>query len=65
MFRGLSTAPASTVLVIIVAIGVFLVDKAIPALRADHANFLTYKNWFPSDNRRRCSASAPWPSVPC
>jgi len=34
------------VLVIIVAIAVFLIAKAIPALRADKANFLTYQQWF-------------------
>ena len=49
-FRSLTTGAGMTVLVIIVAIGAFLIDKAVPALQANHANFLTYKNWFPSDN---------------
>jgi phosphate transport system permease protein len=37
------------VLVIIVAIAVFLIAKAVPALRADTANFFTYQGWFPND----------------
>lgn len=49
-FRGLTTSAGMAVLVIIVAIGAFLIDKAVPALQANHANFLTYKNWFPSDS---------------
>ena len=46
LFRSAMTAAGSTVLVIIAAIAVFLVVKAIPALRADTANFLTEKDWF-------------------
>ncbi len=49
LFRGLTTGSGLAVLVIIVAIGTFLIVKAIPALRADQANFFTYKNWYPSD----------------
>ncbi|WP_433827494.1 phosphate ABC transporter permease subunit PstC [Actinoplanes sp. CA-015351] len=48
-FRGLSTAAGSMVLVIIVAIAVFLVSKAVPALQDNTANFLTEKTWFPND----------------
>jgi phosphate transport system permease protein len=48
-FRTLSTASGAMVLVIIVAIAVFLISKAIPALNADTANFLTYQAWFPND----------------
>ena len=40
-FRGLSTAAGAMVLVIIVAIAIFLISKAVPALQADKANFLT------------------------
>ncbi|BCJ43171.1 phosphate transport system permease protein [Actinoplanes ianthinogenes] len=47
-FRGLSTAAGAMVLVIIVAIAVFLVSKAIPALSADKENFLTYNRWSPN-----------------
>jgi phosphate transport system permease protein len=49
LFRGFTTASGATVLVIIVAIAVFLIARAIPALRADEANFLTFKEWFPDD----------------
>src|SRR5262245_36788041 len=49
LFQWLSTLAGSLVLVVIVAIAIFLIAKAIPALRADKANFLTYKNWFPGD----------------
>jgi len=49
-FRGLTSGAGLLVLVIIVAIGAFLITKAIPALNANHANFLTFKNWFTSDN---------------
>ncbi|MEU4421145.1 phosphate ABC transporter permease subunit PstC [Actinoplanes sp. NPDC024001] len=48
-FRGLSTTAGAMVLVIIVAIAVFLVSKAVPALQANTANFLTEKTWFPND----------------
>jgi phosphate transport system permease protein len=45
IFRWLTTGSGLTVLIIIVAIGYFLIAKAIPALRADTSNFLTEKNW--------------------
>jgi phosphate transport system permease protein len=48
-FRGLTTAAGAMVLVIIVAIAIFLISKAVPSLRADTENFLTYKQWFPND----------------
>jgi len=47
VFRGVSTASGAAVLVIIVAIATFLIVKAIPAIAADKANFLTEKSWFP------------------
>jgi phosphate transport system permease protein len=48
-FRGLSTAAGAMVLVIIVAIAIFPISKAVPSLHADTENFLTYKQWFPND----------------
>ncbi len=45
VFRLLTTGSGVAVLVIIVAIGYFLVSKAIPALRANTSNFLTEKDW--------------------
>jgi phosphate transport system permease protein len=47
LFRWFTTASGATVLVIIVAIATFLIVKAIPAIRADKANFLTYAGWDP------------------
>jgi phosphate transport system permease protein len=49
LFRGTTTAAGTIVLVIIVAIAVFLIAKAVPALRADDSNFLTEKRWLTSD----------------
>ncbi|GAB3797200.1 phosphate ABC transporter permease subunit PstC [Micromonospora zhanjiangensis] len=48
VFRLLSTAAGATVLLIILAIAVFLIAKAIPALRANKANFLTFEGWSPN-----------------
>ena len=48
-FRALSTAAGAMVLVIIIAIAIFLISKAVPALRVDKGNFLTDKEWFPND----------------
>jgi phosphate transport system permease protein len=48
-FRGLSTAAGAMVLVIILAIAIFLISKAVPALDADTANFFTFKQWFPNE----------------
>jgi phosphate transport system permease protein len=45
LFRWMTTSSGVAVLVIIVAIGYFLVTKAIPALRADTSNFFTETNW--------------------
>ncbi len=58
VFRGLSTGAGTTVLVIIVAITVFLVVKAVPALRANTANFLTFKQWYPDQDHPQFGISA-------
>src|SRR5215813_6474076 len=50
VFRGLSTGAGMSVLLIIVAIAVFLISKAIPAIHRDSTNFLTTFQWFPEDN---------------
>src|SRR3954447_739303 len=57
-FRGLSTAASAMVLVIIVAIAVFLISKAVPALRANTVNFLTTREWFPNDASPRFGIAA-------
>jgi phosphate transport system permease protein len=41
----MSTAAAAAVVLIITAITVFLIYRAIPALRADRSNFLTEQRW--------------------
>ena len=48
-FRGVSTSAGAMVLVIIVAIAVFLISEAAPALQANTENFFTYQAWFPND----------------
>ncbi|MFC4067211.1 phosphate ABC transporter permease subunit PstC [Actinoplanes subglobosus] len=50
-FRGLSTASGAMVLVIIVAIAVFLISEAIPALQANTGNFLTQFEWAPNETQ--------------
>jgi phosphate transport system permease protein len=49
VFSGLSLAAGITVLVIIAAITVFLVLRAVPALVDNSASFLTETDWFPNN----------------
>jgi phosphate transport system permease protein len=49
VFRGVSIAAGATVLVLMAAIAAFLIYRAIPALRADTVNFITFKQWFPDE----------------
>jgi len=58
LFRGTTTAAGTVVLVIIVAIAVFLIAKAVPAIRADGSNFLTEKNWFTGDTPPKFGVAA-------
>jgi len=51
LFRGLTTGSGLLVLVIIIAIGAFLIAKAIPALQKNQANFFTYENWYPDGTK--------------
>lgn len=46
-FRSTTVAAATVVLVVVAAIGLFLLAKAVPALQADTANFLTERRWLP------------------
>ena len=48
-FRGLTVGAATVVLVLVLAIGLFLVAKAAPAVSKDTANFLTERQWLPDD----------------
>ncbi len=47
IFRGLSLSAGLLVLAIMAGIAVFLVWKAVPALRVNSVNFFTYQKWFP------------------
>jgi len=49
-FSTVTLLAGAMVLVIIVAITVFLIAKAIPALRANDANFITETEWFPNQS---------------
>lgn len=57
-FRGITVAAGTAVLVIIVAIAVFLIAKAVPALRADTVNFLTAQQWYPNEASPRFGIAA-------
>ncbi|TDB74865.1 phosphate ABC transporter permease subunit PstC [Micromonospora sp. KC723] len=48
-FRGLTLAAGGFVLVVIAAIAIFLIAKAVPALQANTENFWTFEGWFPND----------------
>jgi phosphate transport system permease protein len=58
LFRWLSTGAGTAVLVIIAAITFFLIAKAIPALRLDEANFLTFKEWYPDQEHPQFGIAA-------
>jgi phosphate transport system permease protein len=50
VFRGLTIAAGTTVLVIMAAIAVFLIYRSVPALRDDTVNFFTFSQWLPDQN---------------
>nr|BFE63646.1 phosphate ABC transporter permease subunit PstC [Dactylosporangium thailandense] len=58
LFRGTATAAGSMVLVIIAAIAIFLLVKAIPAISKDTENFLTYKEWFTDGDQPKFGVAA-------
>jgi phosphate transport system permease protein len=49
VFLALSRAAGISVLVIMAAIGIFLIWKAIPSLRTNSTSFLSTQVWFPDD----------------
>ncbi|MEU4239226.1 phosphate ABC transporter permease subunit PstC [Actinoplanes sp. NPDC026619] len=57
-FRSLSVGAGAMVLVIIVAIAIFLISKAIPALKDNTASFLTSEAWFPNDAQPKFGIAA-------
>jgi len=50
IFKGLASGSGIFVLVVMGAIGAFLIWKSIPALQQNSANFFTTSAWFPDDN---------------
>ncbi|MDP9814457.1 phosphate transport system permease protein [Spirilliplanes yamanashiensis] len=54
----LTLAAGAMVLVIIVAIAVFLISKAVPALRANTENFFTFNGWSPNGTEPRFGIAA-------
>ena len=50
VFTAITMAAGIFVLLLIVAIGVFLLSKAVPAVRKDSANFLSTKLWLPDNS---------------
>ena len=59
VFRGLTLGAGSVVLLLMSAIAVFLIAKAIPALQANTSNFLTETRWLPDqvDDREKAAAA--------
>ncbi|GAB3968225.1 phosphate ABC transporter permease subunit PstC [Plantactinospora veratri] len=58
LFHGFTMAAGTMVLVIIVAIAIFLIAKAVPALNANTVNFLTFEGWFPNEAQPRFGIGA-------
>lgn len=58
VFRGLTTAAGTTVLIIIVAIATFLLIKAVPSLRSNTGNFFTESTWFPDSPQPKFGIAA-------
>jgi phosphate transport system permease protein len=57
-FRGLVTTAGGTVLLVVAAMALFLVFRAVPALRADSANFFTTQVWDPDGGVPRFGIAA-------
>jgi len=49
VFRGLATGASSSTLILLFLIGLFLLIKALPALKCAGLNFLTTSEWNPPD----------------
>lgn len=50
VFRTVVLVAAGVILLLLVAIAVFLLAKALPAIKADSVSFLTEKQWFPDND---------------
>jgi phosphate transport system permease protein len=58
LFRWFASWAGMTVLVIIAAITIFLIAKAVPALRVNTVNFFTYEEWHPNATPPRFGIAA-------
>jgi phosphate transport system permease protein len=58
IFRGLSLGAGIALLGIIVAIAVFLIARALPALHANTGHFLTDQDWDPNNTKPRFGIAA-------
>ena len=58
IFRSLTTGTGVLVLILIAAITVFLIAKAVPAITADHVNFLSTKSFAPDDDPSKWGVEA-------
>ncbi|MEE6259262.1 phosphate ABC transporter permease subunit PstC [Plantactinospora sonchi] len=58
IFQSLTMSAGAVVLLIIVAIAIFLVAKAVPALNANTTNFFTFEGWFPNESQPRFGIGA-------
>ena len=58
LFAGISRGSGIVVLIVMGAIGVFLLWKALPALSANTASFLTTSPWFPDDAQPKFGIAA-------
>ncbi|RAY11444.1 phosphate ABC transporter permease subunit PstC [Actinomadura craniellae] len=58
LYRSLATAAAAVTLALIVLIGVFLLIRAMPALREAGWSFITVKEWRPDGQQPRFGVSA-------
>lgn len=57
-FRRLTVGAGLLVLAIMAGIAVFLVWRAVPALRANTVNFFTYQGWLPDDPQPKFGIAA-------
>jgi phosphate transport system permease protein len=57
-FRGLVTTASGTVLLVVAAIAVFLIVRAVPALHANTGNFFTDQVWQPDGDPARFGIAA-------
>ena len=49
-FRQLTAASSTALLLILIAIALFLLQRALPAISKDTSNFLTTTSWFPDND---------------